>query len=107
MGYFIKINENKGGKTMINGKKKVEKIMRQFDFRKVMDVIQKSKIYWKDGEGDEYKPSQQEVENLAYELLKAAVVAPQSFVKLQNNGFIVFKKQTSIEISYVIEYQYV
>lgn len=89
---------------MIGQNKKIEQILSRFNFRKVMDVIQKNEFYWKDKEGDEYKPSQDEVERMALVILKDVAATKTSYCRVYHNGLVATKRQNALlELAYVVE----
>lgn len=90
----------------MKGKRRaINKIMADFAFWKVKDVMVASNITWtKDDE--EYIPTEDELRLKAEEMLKDCSNSPHSYCKIVGNGFVCRKSATSLELSYIIDHKW-
>ena len=85
-------------------RKKIEKILNTFDFRKAKDAMTNCGITWEDKNGEGYIPSQSEIKERARFMLNNAVNTKMSYCKISSGGLIVRKTATTLELSFVIEF---
>ena len=88
---------------MIGQQKRIEEVLRRFDFRVVKDVMSACRLVWKDEKGDEYIPTQKEIELRARELVINAARTKTHYVKVSYEQLVCRKTQTALELSFVIE----
>jgi len=86
---------------MISKGKAINKIMREFNFRAVRDVMKASNITWKKND-EEYIPSEGELRLKAEEMLKSAAGSSTNYCRVSGNGFIATKRATTMELIYSI-----
>ena len=89
---------------MVNQKKKIEKILESFDFRKTKDAMVNCGITWQNEKGEEYVPSQEEIKERARFMLNNAVNTKMAYCKISSDGLIVRKTATTLELSFTIEF---
>ena len=88
----------------MKGKRKaINKIMTEFNFRGVKDVMVASNITWKKDDV-EYIPSEGELRLKAEEMLKSAANSPTNYCRISGSGFMATKRATSLELVYFIAY---
>jgi len=90
---------------MVGQRKKIKKILEEFDFRKVKDAMVNCEITWEDKDKKEYVPTQAEVKERAQFMLDNAVNTKMAYCKIYSGGLIVRKTNTSLELEFVIEHK--
>ena len=88
---------------MIGQRRRIEKILEGFDFRKAKDALLACDLVWQDEEGTEYIPSQKEIKERAKTMLNNAVNTKTTYCKISFGNLVVKKCATSLELTLVIE----